>query len=158
VFSRDRTDEGFSNSAKAQTYTRSLDHWDAGPHPPPAAPRQAARPGGTPRPDATAPIAPPGICVEPADPDQGLGPIMACGHYAAPISKRGLLLVTPKDLAGCGPSTHELNAWANQARGHTAFRDSASILGRRGCRGQQRGDTKTRPERGRPENREHRSG
>ena len=84
-------------------------------------------------------------------------PSWPAGHYAAAISKRGLLLVTPKDLAGCGPSAHELNAWANQARGRAAFRDSAGILGRRACRGQPRGDTRTRPERSRSEH-EHLSG
>jgi hypothetical protein len=50
-----------------------------------------------------------------------------------------------------------LNAGANRARGRAAVRDFAGVLGRRGCRGQQRGDTRTRPELGRPEYREHRS-
>jgi len=45
-------------------------------------------------------------------------PSWPAGHYAAPISKRGLLLVTPKDLAGCGRPR------MNSMRGRTRLGDT----------------------------------
>jgi hypothetical protein len=69
---------------------------------------------------------------------------------------RGLTVLVP----GGGPKRwlHViLNAGANRVRGRAAVRDFAGVLGRRGCRGQQRGDTRTKPELGRLEYREHRS-
>jgi len=52
----------------------------------------------------------------------------------------------------------ELSAGANLARAHAAVRDFSGVLGRRDCPDQQRGDTRRRSERGRPERREQQSG
>jgi len=45
-----------------------------------------------------------------------------------------------------------------KAGGRAAVRDFSGVLVRRGCRGQERGDTKTRPECGHSKHREHQSG